>query len=130
MKKFLKISLISLASLFILAKGIELWLEFTFESTINSKPDRAYNITYSDFDLHTFFKGITLDEVRIEPLNADSGTVILGQVDYATINGLVWIDFLLNKSLHIDEIAFVQPVFEITIGPSKAKKKQENSIQM
>ena len=130
MKKFLKITLITLLSFFILAKGVELWLESTFESTINSKPDRAYNITYNDFDLHTFFKGITLDEVRIEPLNTDSGTVIIGQVDYATINGLVWIDFLLNKSLHIDEIAFVQPVFKIKIGPSKAKKKKENSIQM
>lgn len=130
MKTFLKITLITLLSFFILAKGVELWLESTFESTINSKPDRAYNITYNDFDLHTFFKGITLDEVRIEPLNTDSGTVIIGQVDYATINGLVWIDFLLNKSLHIDEIAFVQPVFKIKIGPSKAKKKKENSIQM
>ena len=129
MKKFLKITLIILAVLILIAKGLEFAIEATFESSINTKPDRAYNITYTDFDLHTFFKGITLDNVKIEPLKPDSGSVILGEVDYATINGLVWIDFLFNKNLNIDEIAFVQPEFEITLGPKKTKKAGENSIQ-
>jgi len=129
MKKLLKIFLIVVASLVIIAKGLEWWLESSFESVINNNPDRAYNITYDDFDLHTFFKGITLDEVRIQPLKSDSGTTILGKVDYATINGFFWIDVLVNKNLHIDEIAFVNPIFEITIGPRKAKKSGENSIQ-
>jgi hypothetical protein len=62
MKKLLKIFLIVVASLVIIAKGLEWWLESSFESVINNNPDRAYNITYDDFDLHTFFKGITLDE--------------------------------------------------------------------
>ena len=129
MNKALKYFLIAVATLFILAKGLEWWLEYTFESTINSNPDRAYNITYDDFDLHTFFKGITLYEVLIEPLKTDSGTTILGKVDYATISGLVWVDFLVNKSLHIDEISFIKPVFEVTIGTSKSNKTGENSIQ-
>ncbi len=129
MKKSIKVILIVIAVLFLLTKGVEWWLEGTFQKSINGNPDRAYNITYSDFDLHTFFKGITLDEVKIEPLNRDSGTVILGMVDYATIKGLVWVDLFFSKSLHIDEIAFVEPIFEITLGKKKTKKSGENSVQ-
>ncbi|NNL02355.1 MAG: hypothetical protein HKP39_08790, partial [Eudoraea sp.] len=121
--------LIVLGILFLVIKGFEWKIESNFQDSINSNPDRAYNITYTDFDLDTFFKGVTLDEVRIEPLNTGKGTVITGHVDYATIHGIVWRDFLFDKKLNIREIAFEQPLFEVTLGADTTKTKGGKGMQ-
>ena len=95
MKKITIRIIFILGILFIILKGVEWWLERNFKEKINSNPDRAYNIEYDDFDLHTLLKGITLDKVRIRPLNKiEGGTTIIGDVDYATLKGLVWVDLL------------------------------------
>ena len=122
--------LIILAILFFIIKGIEWRIESKFLDRINSNPDRAYNITYSDFDLNTFLKGITLNEVSIEPINPGTGTLITGHVDYATINGLVWKDLLFGKNLNINEIAFEQPLFEITPSTDTTKKASGKGLQV
>ena len=130
MKKVFKRTLIILGILFILLKGIEWWLEHNFNTRINSNPDRAYNIEYDDFDLHTFLKGITLDKVRIRPLNKVEGaTTIIGDVDYATLKGLVWADLLFGKTLKIREIAFEKPVFEITLRTDTVKNNSGTGLQ-
>ena len=122
--------MIALGILFILLKVIEWTLEANFNTRINSNPDRAYNIEYDDFDLHTLLKGITLNKVRIRPLNKIEGaTTIIGDVDYATLNGLVWADLLFGKTLKIGEIAFEKPVFEITLGTDTVKKNSGTGIQ-
>jgi len=129
MKKYFIRILIVLGLLFLILKGIEMLLEANFQARINSNPDRAYNITYEDFDLHTLFKGVTLDEVRIQPLNETGGTVITGNVDYATLKGLVWVELLFGKRLSIREISFEQPVFEITLSADTVKKTNGKGIQ-
>ncbi len=130
MKKISIWVLVILGILFLIIKGIEWRIESRFLDRINSDPDRAYNITYSDFDLNTFFKGITLDEVSIEPLNPGVGTLITGQVEYATLNGLVWRDLLFGKSLNINEIAFEQPLFEITPSADTTKRASGKGLQV
>ena len=100
MKKISIRVLIILGILFSLMKVLEWMIESKFEALINSNIDRAYNITYSDFDLDTFFHGVTLDKVTIEPLNPGNGTIVTGHVDYATINGLVWRDLFFGKKLN------------------------------
>ena len=130
MKKLTIWVLVVIGILFILMKGLEWRIQSKFQDRINSNPDRAYNITYSDFDLDTFFKGITLDSVRIEPLNPGTGTLITGHVDYATINGLAWIDLLFGKNLKINEIAFEQPLFEVTPSVDTTKNKSGKGLQV
>jgi len=129
MKKYFIRIIIVLGLLFLILKGIEMLLEANFQAKINANPDRAYDITYEDFDLHTFFKGVTLDEVRIQPLNKTGGTVITGNVDYATLKGLVWIELLFGKRLNIREISFEQPVFEVTLSNDTVKKTSGKGIQ-
>jgi len=130
MKKYFIRILIVLGLLFLILKGIEMLLESNFQARINSNPDRAYDFTYEDFDLHTFFKGVTLNEVRIRPLNpVKGGTIIIGDVDYATLKGLVWFDLLTGKTLTIREIAFEQPVFEITLRTDTVKKSSGSGLQ-
>jgi hypothetical protein len=111
-------------------KALEWNIESKFQARLNSNPDRAYNITYSDFDLGTFFKGVTLDEVRIEPLNPGNGTIITGHVDYATINGIVWRELLFGKKLNLDEIAFEQPIFEVTLSADTTKSTSGKGLQI
>lgn len=130
MKKISIWVLIILGILFFIMKGLEWRIESKFQGGINSDPNRAYDITYSDFDLNTFFNGITLDEVSIEPLNPGTGTIITGHVDYATINGLVWKDLLFGKNLHINEIAFEQPLFEITPSADTTKRASGKGLQV
>jgi len=121
--------LIILGILFLILKILEWSIESKFQNILNSNPDRAYNITYSDFNLDPFFKGVTLDKVSIIPINTPKGNVINGKVDYATINGIVWREFLFDKALNIDEIAFVQPEFEVTLIVDSTKIKSENGLQ-
>ena len=115
--------------LVILLKSIEWWLEQNFEATINNNPERSYNITYSDFDLDSFFKGITLGEVSIEPISEIEGSIIVGHVDYATIKGLVWLDLLFGKRLELQEIAFKNPKFEVTLSADSTKKRNAKGMQ-
>ena len=131
MKKTAIRILIVLGILFLVLKGTEWWLQRNFKAKINSNPDRAYNIEYEEFDLHTLLKGITLDNVRIRPLKKiEGGTTIIGDVEFATLKGLVWVDLLFGRALNIDEIAFKRPVFEITLGTTDTVKKTGgNSIQ-
>ena len=122
--------LVVLGILFSLMKGFEWMIESKFEDIINSDPDRTYNITYSDFDLDTFFKGVTLDKVRIEPLNRSNGTMITGRVDYAIINGLVWGDLFFGKKLNLDKIAFENPLFDITLSADTTKNTSGKGLQV
>lgn len=115
--------------LFLIIKGLEWRIESIFQDRINSNPDRAYNITYSDFDLDSFFRGVTLDDVSIVPINTPRGNVIRGRVDYATVNGLVWTDLLFGKRLKIDEIAFVQPEFEVILSNDTIRKTNGKGLQ-
>jgi len=130
MKKIIIWILIVLGILFIMLKGFEWRIESKFQARLNSNPDRAYNITYSDLDLDTFFKGFTLDEVSIEPLNPGKGTTITGYVDYATINGIVWREFLFGKKLNLNEIAFEKPFFEVTLSADTTKTTSGQGLQL
>ncbi|MGB5387213.1 MAG: DUF748 domain-containing protein, partial [Eudoraea sp.] len=130
MKKITIRVLVVLGILFLIMKGLEWRIESKFQDRINSNPERAYNITYSDFDLDTFFKGVTLDEVLIEPLNPGNGTIITGHVDYATINGIVWRELLFGKKLNLDEIAFEQPIFEVTLSADTTKSTSGKGLQV
>ena len=69
MKKKISSVLIVLVLIAITNKGAEIWIKSNFQAKINSNPDRAYNITYSEIELNFSFDGITLKKVAIEPLN-------------------------------------------------------------
>lgn len=130
MKKIALRIIVILSILFVVLKGFEWWLEHNFAARINSNPERAYNIEYEDFDLHTFLKGITLDKVKIRPLNiVEGGAIVIGDVEYATLKGLVWFDLLFGKTLNIGEIAFEKPEFKITLRTDTIKKNSGTGLQ-
>ena len=107
MKRRTKIILITLGLLFVVYKGLEIYMEYRLGTMINAKPDRAYDIRYGSIDLHTLFKGVTLEEVAIVPLRVDSsGTEVRGTVSYANMDGLVWYQLLLGRRLNISGIRF------------------------
>ncbi len=129
MKKIIISVLAALVLFLVVIKGLELWVETNFEARFNSDPDRAYNFTYSELNLDTFLNGITLNNVSIEPLNPPKGAVVKGHVDYATLNGLVLRDLLFKKSLNINEIAFEQPKFEVTLSADTIQKTGGKGFQ-
>ena len=129
MNKWVKRILIGFGILFLVSKGLEWWVEFRFQSIINRKPDRAYDITYEDFDLHTFFKGVTLEEVSIVPVAIDSGSVIRGTVDYARLDGMVWYELLFARHLDIEGILFYRPTFKVTLSSDEKKKTSGTGMQ-
>jgi len=132
MKKAIKIGLVVILLLFGISKLLEWVIESRFERLINSKPDRNYNISYEDFDLHTFYTGITLDNVSITPYNKTEGTLITGNVDFAELNGFEWVKYVFNKNLKVEELRFNSPEFVINIAKdtiSKKQKKDATSLQ-
>ena len=88
MKKKISSVLIVLVLIAVTNKEPEIWIKSNFQAKINSNPDRAYNITYSEIDLNFSFDGITLKKVAIEPLNHKKRSRVKGHFEYASINGL------------------------------------------
>lgn len=130
MNKTAKRILIGVGILFLLFKGMEWWVEFRFQKIINRNPDRAYDIQYKDFDVHSFFKGVTLEEVGIVPVAIDSGgTVIRGTVNYAKLNGLKWYELAFSRRLDIDGILFDRPLFKVTLSDHPKKKTSGKGFQ-
>ncbi len=127
--KFLIGFLVFLGLILIIFKGAEWWVESKIQRVVNQNPDRAYDITYEDLDIQSFFKGVTLKQVRIVPLNVGKGTVINGTVKNAYLKGVVWGDLALNKKLNIDEISFEQPSFEVTLSSEPKKKTSGKGMQ-
>ncbi len=128
-KKRTWVILIIIGVLFLGYKGLEIWMEHRLGSMLNRNPDRAYNIQYKTIDLHTFFKGVTLDEVGIVPVKVDSGTVIRGTVNYAKMDGLIWYELFLRRKLNINGIRFISPTFVINLGTDSIKKSSETGLQ-
>lgn len=129
MKKRTKVILIIIGIFLLSYKGLEIWMEQRLGSLINRNPDRAYDIQYKSIDLHTFFKGVTLDEVGIVPVKIDSGTVIRGTVKYANMDGLVWYELFLKRKLNIQGIRFASPTFVINLGTDSIKKSSGTGLQ-
>lgn len=129
MNKRTKIILILIGVVFLGLEGLEAYLEYRLGSMINRNPERAYDIRYESIDLHTFFKGVTLEEVGIVPVAIDSGTVIRGAVSYANMDGLVWYQLLLGRRLNIDGIRFVRPTFVINLGTDTIKESSGKGMQ-
>ncbi len=131
MNKRTKRILIGVGILFLLLKGMEWWVEFRFQKIINRKPDRAYDIQYKDFDVHSFFKGVTLEEVAIVPVAVDSGgTVIRGTVNYARLSGLRWYELVFAKRLNIEGIIFDRPMFKVTLSENPKKNSSGKGFQV
>lgn len=131
MNKTAKRILIGVGILFLLFKGMEWWVEFRFQKIINRNPDRAYDFRYEDFDLHSFFKGVTLEEVGIVPVSIDSGaTVIRGTVSYARLDGLKWYELAFAKNLNINGILFDRPMFKVTLSSHPKKKTSGKGFQV
>lgn len=124
-----RILLIVILALIVVYKGAEWWIESRFEALINKNPDRAYNLVYENMDLHVLFKGVTLQDMKIIPVKIDSGTVIRGSVEYAKLDGLVWIDLFAGRKLNINQIIFQKPVFNIILSNDKAKKSSGKGLQ-
>lgn len=123
---------IILASILILFFGFflvaEWWVEAIFLDIINKNPDRAYDISYDDLDLHTFFKGLTLKSAAITPLHvSDSSTAIHGKVEHIEVNGIRWRDLLFLKQANIRQLIFIRPEFQISVvqQPANQQPKKE-----
>ncbi len=114
----------------------EWWVEAIFLDIINKNPDRAYDISYEDLDLHAFFNGLTLESAKITPLHAtDSSTTIHGKVRHIEINGIKWGELFFSKNANIRQLIFIRPEFEIFIVQQpenqhqKKKKESTKGIQ-
>jgi len=128
----LKTVKIILASIFILVLGFfliaEWWVESTFLGIINKNPDRAYDITYDDLDLHAFLKGLTLESAEITPLHeSDTATAIHGKVEHIEVNGIKWRDFFFYKEVNIRQLVFLGPDFEISLVQKANQDKSKSS---
>ncbi len=137
MSKIVKIILASILIIFLGFFLIAEWVvEVVFLDIINKNPERAYDISYDDLDLHAFFKGVTLESAAITPLHAgDSSTTIYGKVKHIEVNGIKWREFFFSKNVNIRQLIFIRPEFEIFMVQQpenqhqKKKKESTKGIQ-
>lgn len=74
--------------LFMLFNGTGWAFDINFKACLFSCTDHAFHIHDTDFDLNAFFKGVIIETVRITPLHETEADVIIGQVYYASLEGL------------------------------------------
>lgn len=106
------LGLVSLVLLFIFSA--EFFLEKRLQNVLNANPQRKYDISFQELEIHSFFKGVDLEEVSITPVQPDSVPIaVYGTLDHARITGLVWMKLFFQGSLSLDEIRFIEPEFNI-----------------
>ena len=130
MKRTLKILSLSILILFFGFFLIaEWWVETIFNDIINKNPERAYDVTYENLDLHTFLKGVTLESAKITPINvSDTATVINGKVSHIEMSGIRWRDFFFSRKAYIREMIFVNPDFDLqVVSKNKNDEKKKKS---
>ncbi len=128
MKRFLIFLVILIVILAGLSLGTKFWLEKNLEGMINANPNREYQISYRSARLHHFLKGITVQNVRIVPLDTMlSKTRILGSVQKADLNMLNWRALLFDRRIQIEEMIFFRPEFEITLYQQDTTRSEKTS---
>ena len=94
---------------------LENWVEKKFEGTLNTNPNRKYDLVYENLDISILLGKIELNKVKITPLTVDSiPTIIEGSVERADLEGIGFIDFLRSKEISIQNLSFVNPEFTLT----------------
>ncbi|MBN3581408.1 hypothetical protein JYB64_03350 [Algoriphagus aestuarii] len=94
---------------------LENWVENKFEGTLNTNPNRKYDLVYENLDISLLRGKIELNKVKITPLAVDSiPTIIEGSVERADLEGIGFIGFLISKEISIDNLSFVNPEFTLT----------------
>ncbi|MEJ2004308.1 MAG: hypothetical protein P8X57_04930 [Cyclobacteriaceae bacterium] len=108
MRKGIRFIIVTLVIFLVIHAILGFWIQNRFQSLINSRPDRKYNISYSN----------------------PSGSGITGSVKSITIDGLDWIKLLLHSELELEVLSFEQPEFELEISAdTEEKPKTGRSFQ-
>ncbi len=106
----------------------EWWVENILTSMINNNPQRAYDITFQDLDLHLMLDGVTLQSAQITPINAsDTVTVINGSVDRIELAGVKMLALLIGRRAIVNELILVTPDFEILVTKNTHTEKKDES---
>lgn len=94
---------------------LENWVETKFENTLNTNPNRKYDLNYDILSVSILKGKIELNQLQITPLTVDSiPTIIAGSVERANLEGIGFISFLRNKEISIEILEFLNPEFTLT----------------
>ncbi|MEN2280848.1 DUF748 domain-containing protein [Algoriphagus sp. SE2] len=105
------IMLLLFASIFFL----EIWVQTKFENTLNTNPNRKYDLNYDNLSVSVLKGRIELNQVKITPLTGDSiPTIIEGKVVRANLEGIGIFNFLRSKEITIENLHFLNPEFTLT----------------
>lgn len=106
---------------------LEHWVKNKFENSLNTNPNRKYDLTYEDLSLSLLKGKIELHQVIVKPLTRDSiPTIIEGSVEQANLDGIALFDFLRSKTISIQNLSFSNPEFILT-HTSFQKEKVESA---
>lgn len=116
MKKKLIYILGGLLSLFlILGFGLSFWLSSFLKTTLNTNPERKYDIIFEDLSISLIRSSIELKKLEINPLNTEGeASIINASVEKAEIRGYSIWEFVISRRLTIAELSFVKPEFRLT----------------
>lgn len=105
-----------LLSLFlILGFGLSFWLSSFLKTTLNTNPERKYDIIFEDLSISLIRSSIELKKLEINPLNTEGeASIINASVEKAEIRGYSIWEFVISRRLTIAELSFVKPEFRLT----------------
>jgi len=105
----------------------EFYLERNLSNLINSNPERLYNIDFEDVDIDEFVEGFKLENATIYPVKESAGVNILATVDEVIFEGFSWKKLVFKKSAEVNNIAFINPKFNVNIIADTTQKSQNIS---
>lgn len=91
------------------------WINDNLESVINTNLDRKYNFNFDKVEVNLFSQEILINEVKITPIGDQVGVSVEGEVLQVKLNKVNILKLLFKRTLQIQNLSFIQPVFDIHI---------------
>jgi hypothetical protein len=102
---------------------LQFWLNENLESIINRGDNRAYSVSFRSITLDAAFKGLTLNDAKINPVNASMNNKVYGQVESIGLHGFSWFQLGFNRHISVEQIHFKKPVFNALLGDKVSSKE-------
>ncbi|EAZ80124.1 AsmA family protein [Algoriphagus machipongonensis] len=126
MKKFGLIVLILLITGVAGTFFLENWLTHRIPETVNSNPDRDYDLVFDDIDIQLFKRRVVIRDILMNPMNDSLSSKVNGSLRSIRMSGVNLWKLIFEDKLEIDELKIIEPAFRL-IQREKGSHGQNSS---
>lgn len=130
-KKYLLISFLVIGLIILGKWGLNRFINHRLPKIIEEKNDTPYSISYDKISFSFFFNSLKVNNVQITPRNTQdtlSRVRFKGNIQEIELQGLSFLELLINKNLKAGEIALVNPDIEVLKAVDKKRHSNHSKL--